>query len=119
MQRFHPNLARTILRLSASSNRTFTSSSTLSAWSGSGGENHVTNSKDELDVQSGASKSGKRDRVEDNKQSSAASERDSRNDNERAKKDMPEAPGPIIGMNDERGGVSVEVGIGKSQSGVS
>lgn len=26
--------------------------------------------------------------------------------NEKAKKDNPEAPGPVIGMNDERGGVS-------------
>ncbi|KAI9848769.1 MAG: hypothetical protein M1830_007271 [Pleopsidium flavum] len=104
MQRFNPTLARTVLRLSGSSNRTITSSRTLQAWSGSGGENHVTNSKDELDIQSGASKSGKRDRTEDNEQSAAASERDSRKDGERAKKDMPEAPGPIIGMNDERGG---------------
>lgn len=27
--------------------------------------------------------------------------------NEQAKKDHPEAPGPVIGMNDERGGVSL------------
>lgn len=36
--------------------------------------------------------------------SQAASEADQGNHNERAKKDHPEAPGPVIGMNDERGG---------------
>ncbi len=57
-------------------------------------------------MQSSGSKAGKRDRVDGNKQSSAASEADARQDNSRAKKDNPEAPGPVIGMNDERGGVS-------------
>ena len=37
--------------------------------------------------------------------SSATSEKDTGNNNERAQKDHPEAPGPVIGMNDERGGV--------------
>ena len=64
---------------------------------------HTTNSKDELDVQSAASKSGKRERVEGS-HASATSEKDTRNDNERAQKDHPESP-MVIGMNDERGGV--------------
>lgn len=38
--------------------------------------------------------------------SSAASQKDPGNQNEKAKRDHPEAPGPVIGMNDERGGVS-------------
>ncbi|MCJ1254899.1 hypothetical protein MMC24_002715 [Lignoscripta atroalba] len=74
-------------------------------WVGRGAEEHVTNRGDELDIHAAASKSGQRDRANDSNQSSAASERDNRKDNERAKKDMPEAPpGPVIGMNDERGG---------------
>ena len=64
---------------------------------------HTTNSKDELDIQSAASKSGQRERVEGS-HASATSEKDTRNDNERAQKDSPESP-MVIGMNDERGGV--------------
>lgn len=56
-------------------------------------------------MQSAGAKSGKRDRAENNKQSGAASETDARDDNKRAKEEHPEAPGPVIGMNDERGGV--------------
>lgn len=36
--------------------------------------------------------------------SQATSQRDVGNNNERAKKDNPEAPEPVIGMNDEKGG---------------
>ena len=39
--------------------------------------------------------------------SQATTEKDKGNQNAQAKKDHPEAPGPVIGMNDERGGVSV------------
>lgn len=42
----------------------------------------------------------------DGRDSSAATEKDPGNQNEKAQKDHPEAPGPVIGMNDERGGVS-------------
>ena len=81
--------------------------SSTSDWSGRQGHEHVTNRKDELDVQSGASQSGKRERAaDDNKASQGTSEKDSGNQNEQAKKDHPEAPGPVIGMNDERGEVS-------------
>lgn len=85
--------------------RTLSTTPRLLAWKGSSGEDHITNSKDELDVHSAGAKAGKRDRATDDKQSSAASEHDSRQDNKRAKEDHPEAPGPVIGMNDERGGV--------------
>ncbi len=84
------------------------SASGTSDWSGRQGQEHVTNRKDELDVQSGASQSGKRERVADDENASqGTSEKDSGNQNEQAKKDHPEAPGPVIGMNDERGGVSL------------
>ncbi|KAL8915046.1 MAG: hypothetical protein Q9171_000486 [Xanthocarpia ochracea] len=77
-------------------------------WSGRQPSEHTTNREDELDVHSGASKSGARQRMNDDEHegSSAASQKDPGNQNEKAKKDHPEAPGPVIGMNDERGGVS-------------
>lgn len=79
-----------------------------SDWSGRQAHEHVSNRKDELDVQSGASQSGQRERAADNENASqGTSEQDSGNQNEQAKKDHPEAPGPVIGMNDERGGVSL------------
>ena len=45
--------------------------------------------------------------MDDQNASQATSEKDSGNQNEQAKKDHPEAPGPVIGMNSERGGVSL------------
>ena len=79
-------------------------------WQGRQPSEHVTNQDQELDIHSSASKSGKRQRAEgDGKDSSAATEKDVGNQNEKAKKDHPEAPGPVIGMNDERGGVSPNV----------
>ena len=78
--------------------------------SSSGGsqlDDHALNRKDELDVQSEAVGSGQRERAgESEPVSSAAKEKDPGNQNEQAQKDHPEAPGPVIGMNDERGGVS-------------
>lgn len=55
-------------------------------------------------VQSSASKAAHESRAKDSGDSNATSEKDQRKSNERAKKDAPEAPEPIIGMNDERGG---------------
>lgn len=82
-------------------------SSNSPQWSGRQTSEHVANRGDELDVQSAASQSGKRERASgDEKQSQATTEKDKGNQNEQAKKDHPEAPGPVIGMNDERGGVS-------------
>jgi hypothetical protein len=84
-------------------------SDTGNEWHGRKTNEHVANRKDELDVQSGASQSGHRERASgDEKQSQATTEKDSGNQNEQAKKDHPEAPGPVIGMNDERG----QVGLG-------
>ncbi|MCJ1230929.1 hypothetical protein MMC12_007603 [Toensbergia leucococca] len=93
-------------RLTASRLQPFSCNNRLSAanWEGRQPEEHITNRKDELNVQASASKSGKRARAEDSDQSSATSSKDQGNQNEQAKKDHPEAPGPVIGMNDERGG---------------
>ena len=67
---------------------------------------HTTNKDNELDVQSSDLKGGQRDRQSDNAtSSSAATERKLGNDSEQVKKYFPEAPpGPVLGMNDERGG---------------
>lgn len=93
---------------SLSSLTQFRFASATSDWSGRQPEEHVTNRKDELDVHSGASQSGKRERVGDNEnESQATTEKDSGNQNQQAQKDHPEAPGPVIGMNDERGQVSL------------
>ena len=82
-------------------------------WIGRQTSEHVANRGDELDIQSGASQSGKRERASgDEKQSQGATEKDKGNQNEQAKKDHPEAPGPVIGMNDERGQVSGVCPIG-------
>lgn len=78
-----------------------------SSWEGSQPDDHALNRSDELDVQSEAVRSGQRERAgESGPGSSATTEKDPGNQNKEAKKDHPEAPGPVIGMNDERGGVS-------------
>ena len=77
------------------------------SWEGAQPDDHSLNRSDELDVQSEAVRSGQREHAgESGPGSSAATEKDAGNQNKEAKKDHPEAPGPVIGMNDERGGVS-------------
>lgn len=61
-------------------------------------------------VQHDAAKEGQAERASGDG-SAATSERDDTNQNAKAKKDHPEAPGPVIGMNDERGGVSILVNL--------
>lgn len=77
-----------------------------SSWTGRQPEEHVTETQDDLNVQSKASKSGKQERAGSSEQSSATNEKDFGNQNKKAKEENPESPGPVIGMNDERGGVS-------------
>ena len=73
-------------------------------------ETHTTEKDNELDVQTSAAKGGRRDRqADDSSSSAAASERSHGQAPEDVKKEFPEKPpGPVIGMNDERGGVSQE-----------
>ncbi|KAL8895044.1 MAG: hypothetical protein Q9207_008322, partial [Kuettlingeria erythrocarpa] len=82
------------------------SSDNEGSWVGRQPDEHTTNREDELDVHSGASKSGMRQRAteDEHEGSSATSQKDPGSQNEKAKRDHPEAPGPVIGMNDERGG---------------
>lgn len=100
---------RTALRTPSLSLSRFYATGT-SDWSGRQPSEHATNRGDELDVQSGASQSGKRERASgDANQSQATTQKDSgegTTQNEQAKKDLPEAPDVVIGMNDERGQVS-------------
>jgi len=66
---------------------------------------HATDKKDQLDVQSKASGEARREKAASgDSPSQATSQSDHTNANKRAKEDHPEAPGPVIGMNDERGG---------------
>lgn len=80
---------------------------TAADWQGRQADEHITNSTDELNVQASASQSAKRDRAAGAQESNsqATGEKDAGNQNEQAKKDHPEAPTPVIGMNDERGQV--------------
>lgn len=88
-----------------------------SDWQGRKPDEHAVNRTEEKDVQSEQSQAGMREKdrhmsgkdAEKGKEenvSQGVSEVDQNNSNQRAKKESPEAPGPVIGMNDERGGVS-------------
>lgn len=64
-----------------------------------------TTDKPALDVQAETSQQGREAHNSGKEESSSATSRkDQSNSNQRAKEDHPEAPGPVIGMNDERGG---------------
>ena len=66
------------------------------------------NRKDELDPQSKASQSGMKNADEGKGGSALSRKDDGSNAQEKVKKEFPEAPaGPVLGMQDERGGVSV------------
>ena len=76
-------------------------------WKGRQPEEHITNRQDNLNIQADASHSGKADRAAGGQgKSQATTQEDKGGQNKQAKKDHPEAPSPVIGMNDERGGVS-------------
>lgn len=98
----------------STSNRLF---SATSDWQGRKPDEHAVNRTEEKDVQSQQSQAGMREKerhmsgkdAEKGKEeniSQGVSEADQNNSNPRAKEESPEAPGPVIGMNDERGGVS-------------
>jgi hypothetical protein len=86
---------------------------------------HVTNTDNELDIQSQAAMSGQREKESDAKDnkttahSSATSGRDTNNVAGKTHSDMPEAPntggpkgsGKVMGMQDERGAVSCSLSL--------
>lgn len=73
-------------------------------WKGSDSKQHVTEKSDTLNVQAVTSKEWQDSKAKGSLESSATSEKDIGKSNARAKKDTT-APGPVIGMNDERGAV--------------
>jgi len=84
-------------------------------WSGASTEDHIINKVkkgDTTDPQAEAAVFGQQERKEnmgiaDRTKSQATTERDLGRNNKRAKEDHPKAPEPIIGMNDEKGQVSL------------
>lgn len=96
---------RLLTRTIPHSVRAFSSIKASGKWEGRQPEEHVTRTEDKHNIQKDASESGKEERAQGGG-SQATSEGDHGNMNEKAKKDHPEAPGPVLGMNDERGGVS-------------
>ena len=67
---------------------------------------HAVNSTEQLDPQSQASHSGMAAHENGEEENQALSRRDEGQFQKEAKEEHPEALGPVLGMNDERGGVS-------------
>ncbi|ERF76906.1 hypothetical protein EPUS_02617 [Endocarpon pusillum Z07020] len=80
-----------------------TTSPALGAWSGRGPDEHAVNRTDEKDTQSKPAHQGMREKDEGDSQALGISEKGGK-DNKKAEQDKQEAPTPVIGMNDERGG---------------
>ncbi|KIV84004.1 hypothetical protein PV11_05984 [Exophiala sideris] len=72
-------------------------------WEGRHGEDHAVN-RSPHDPQSKNAKVGMKEKDQGESQSQAIDQGDHNNSNKKAKEDHPEAPGPVLGMNDERGG---------------
>ncbi|KAG9515074.1 hypothetical protein KCU71_g10899, partial [Aureobasidium melanogenum] len=64
---------------------------------------HATDKKDKLDVQSANAAEGQKSKSRD-EGGTATQRRDANNSTSKAKKENPEAPDVVIGMQDERGG---------------
>ena len=107
-------LCRAIHRVSPTTIRTsrsqFSTTTLLKKWEGRQAEKNPSRETDTHNAQQDAVRAGKADRASGDG-SSATSEKaggdGSKDLNRKAEKDHPEAPGPVIGMNDERGGVSI------------
>lgn len=100
---------RTIPSASTPATRHLSTSSSLQAWTGRQPEDNTVRETDSNNVQQDAVRDGKADRAssdaaDSGNKSGATSEKDVKNNNQKAKEENPEAPGPVIGMNDERGG---------------
>jgi hypothetical protein len=87
------------------SRKTFSSTVPSKKFDGSKPDDHVTNEKDKHNVQYDAAREGRAERAS-GEGSAAASEKDEDKRNKKAQQEHPGAPGVVIGMNDERGGVS-------------
>lgn len=87
-----------------------TSVNTGPGFSGRGSNDHAVNRTEQLDPQAKASQSGMEQRGKGQEGSQALSEKDEGGFNKKAEEEHPEAPAPVLGMNDERGGVSSPAG---------
>ncbi|EXJ83161.1 hypothetical protein A1O1_06780 [Capronia coronata CBS 617.96] len=76
--------------------------SSTPGWGGRGSESHAVN-RSQHDPQSEGAQQGIKDHEEGKEGSQAISRKDEGNANKKAEEDHPEAPQPVIGMNDERG----------------
>ncbi|KAL9108222.1 MAG: hypothetical protein Q9227_006960 [Pyrenula ochraceoflavens] len=97
-------LPRQVSRLSAKTiiNRQF--SVNIANWTGRKVEDHAVN-RDGKDVQSEQSKQSMREKEQGKTDHSHGLGQTSGGQNKKAKQEHPEAPEPVIGMNDERGQV--------------
>lgn len=68
-------------------------------WEGRHGDDHVLH-RDGRDIQSDSSLEARKSKEQGKEGSQGISQKDERNSNQKAKEDHPEAPGPVIGMND-------------------
>lgn len=88
--------------------RRYSPSSTNLKWEGRPAEENPSREPDTHNAQQDAVRDGKAERASGKGESSATSEKAGgaghKDLNKKAKEDHPEAPGPVIGMNDERGG---------------
>ncbi|KAI9861828.1 MAG: hypothetical protein M1824_001939 [Vezdaea acicularis] len=73
-------------------------------WKGRGIDENPVRQQDDLNAQHAASKTAMQEKEKGDELSQATSQSDHRSSNARAKEESPKAPGPVIGMNDERGG---------------
>ena len=88
-------------------------------WKGSKPKDHITRTDDSHNTQIDAAKEGAADRASSNG-STAATEKDKGDNNSKSKETHPKAPDPVIGMNDERGGVStVSIWVGSKTADLS
>ena len=84
--------------------RRFSLSAAQKKWEGRKAEENTSREKDSHNVQHDAVKEGKSERASG--EGSVGSTEKGGEANKKAEKDHKEAPTPVIGMNDERGGVS-------------
>lgn len=100
-------LARAFHRAPASTNvRCLSSTASARKWEGRKAEENTTREGDHHNIQQDESKTAKNMKASGDESSGAISGKDTKNDGAKAKENAPKQPGPIIGMNDERGGVS-------------
>ena len=96
-----PSPSYTVPRFSSSKSDN-TDHASIPGWKGRTPDDHAVHRKDRLDVQSDASQSGMEEHQTGESGSQGLNRKDDGQYNKKAEKDHPEAPQPVIGMNDER-----------------